>query len=317
MSDTISRLSNVSILITSLAMFGCSSGGDAGVSTPLYSGAVTPAAITLANAEEVAQKSTEGVNEAVNMTNAGDGIPFLPTAVEAGSSTDATAQKISNIVFSVLNGTTSLNLPAAAVLTADDLNAENTDPSVVFCGGSVSVPDNVDPNATTFDLSMGFNRLCVDDGVTVMEMNGSLRFVMTETSVSITFTNFSVSADGVQETFSGVFSCDGTMSNCALSTDYVGSDGNVYRLADVDISGDSQIGYSVGAAFYHHELGSVTIATVTPVAYGGCGVYPSGGTITVSSTDGSSITITFSGCSYSINGVDANSGPILVNGSWI
>ena len=69
MSKIISRLINASIMVSFLAIFGCSSGGgDAGVAAPLYSGATTPAAIIQANADDIAQKSIEGVSEAVNLT---------------------------------------------------------------------------------------------------------------------------------------------------------------------------------------------------------------------------------------------------------
>lgn len=310
----ISRLSIASILVSSLSVFGCSSGGgDAGVAAPLYSGATTPAAITQANADEIARKSTEGVNEATNLTAAGDAFSFLPIAVETGSTSDALAQKIGEVVFNVLDGATPLNLPAAAVLTSDDLNGGSSGP---FCSGSVIYPDNIDRNATTLDFTISFNQLCFTNSVTSLTLNGSLRFQKTQTSVSISFTNFSVSIDGTQESISGVLSCNSTMSNCTIATDYAGSDGVVYRLVNVDISGDDQLGYSGSAAFYHHELGRVTIATTTPVTYGGCGIYPSDGIITVSSSDGSNITVTFSGCSYSITGVDANSVSISVNGSW-
>ena len=166
------------------------------------------------------------------------------------------------------------------------------------------------------NFSMTFNNLCFEDQTTRLILNGSLKFEQTDTSASITFTNFSVNIDGNQETFSGVFSCDATMSNCTISTDYAGSDGSIYRLADVDINGDSFTGYTVCATFYHHQFGQVTITTTLPVTYGGCSIYPSSGIITVSSSDGSNITITFSGCSYSITGIDANSSAISVSGSW-
>jgi hypothetical protein len=312
MSGLFSRLSLVSILLSSLVLFGCSSsGGDSGVAAPLYSGSTTPAAITQANADEVARKSTEGVNEVVNLTTTGEGIPFLPSAVEVSSSTDAVAQKVTDIALEALDGAKALSLPAAAVMTSDDLNGGS---SGLFCGGSVTVPDDFDPNTTT-NFSMTFNNLCFDDQTTRLILNGSLKFEQTDTSASITFTNFSVNIDGNQETFSGVFSCDTTMSNCTISTDYAGSDGSIYRLAKVDINGDSFTGYTVGATFYHHQFGQVTITTTLPVTYGGCGIYPSSGIITVSSRDGSSITITFSGCSYSITGIDANSSAISVSGS--
>jgi len=307
-----SRLSIVSILFSSLTLFGCSSGGgDSGVAVPLYSGNTSAAAITLANAEEMARKSAEGVNESVDLTTTGDGIPFLPSAVDVSSSNDALVQKVTDIAHEVLDGTTTPNLPAALVMTSDDLNGGS---SGLFCGGSVSVPDDFDPNTTT-NFSMTFNSLCFDDQTTRIVMNGSLVFSKTTSSASITFTNFSVNIDGNQQTFSGVFSCDATMSNCTISTDYAGSDGNVYRLANVDISGDALSGYSVSATFYHHTLGQVVISTTLTISYSGaCGIYPDGGEIMISGTGGSSMSVTFnSNCTFTMLGFDGGSsfGPVI------
>ena len=302
-----SRLSIASILVSSLAISGCSSGGgDTGVAAPLYSGSTTPAAITLAGAEEMARKSTEGVNEAVNLTATGEGIPFLPSAVEVSSGNDALAQKVRDIAILALDGAAALNLPVAAVLTSDDLNAGS--PSPLFCGGSVSVPDNINQNAP-LNLSMTFNSLCFNDGITALVMNGTLVFAETETSMSITFTNFSVNIDGTQETFSGIFSCDTALRNCTISTDYAGSDGNVYRLANVDISGDALIGYSLNATFYHHTLGQVVISTTLTISYSGaCGIYPDGGEIMINGTGSSSMSVTFnSDCTFTIQGFDGGS----------
>ncbi len=309
MSNMVSRLLNVSILIPLLTMFGCSSGGDGGVAAPLYSGATTPAAITQANADEVAQKSTEGVNEAVNLLSTGGGIPLIPLAVDISSNSAAEAQLLKDIALKVLQDSTGLDLPVGAVLTSDQLGYP-------FCGGSISVPDNFDQNSS-LNFTMAFTNLCYDDGTTPpLLMNGVLTFSETDTSFSIAFTNFSVTIDGTAETFSGSFTCDLSLFQCTIATDFTGSDGNVYRLADVDIDGDSFFGYTIDATFYHYELGQVTIATTSPVNYGGCGIYPSSGVITVSSSDGSSITITFSGCSYSITGIDADSVSISVSGIW-
>ena len=303
MRDSISSLFIASILFSSLTLFGCSSGGDSGVAVPLYSGSTSAAAITLANAEEMARKSTEGVNESVNLTAAGEGIPF---AIDISSSNDALAQKVKDIALKVLDGSTTLNLPAAVVMTSDDLNAGSS--ASFFCGGSVTVPDNVDPNVS-LNFSMTFNSLCFNDGITALVMNGTLVFAETATSISISFTNFSVNIDGTVETFSGIFSCDTSLSNCTISTDFTGSDGNVYRLENVDITGNAISGYTVSATFYHHELGQVMISTTLTISYGSsCGIYPDGGEIMVSGTASSYLSVTFnSDCTYTLQGSDGGS----------
>lgn len=315
MYGSISRLFIVTILFSSLTISGCSSGGgDAGVAAPLYSGNTLPAAITSAAAEDMARKSAEGVNEAVTLTTTGEGIPFLPVAVEVSSGSDALAQKITDIALQVLDGAAILNLPAAIVYTSDDLNAGS---GSLFCGGSVTVPDNFDPNVSR-NFSMTFNSLCFNDGTTSLVMNGSLVFTETATSMSITFTNFSVNVDGTAETFSGVFSCDTTLSNCTISTDYAGSDGNVYRLANVDISGNAFTGYSVDATFYHHTLGQVQISTTFSLRYSGaCGAHPDGGEIMISGAGGSFVSATFNpDCTFTLMGSDGGSSFGPTDLSW-
>ena len=105
-----SRLSIVSILFSSLTLFGCSSGGgDSGVAVPLYSGSTSAAAIALSNAEEMARKSTEGVNESVNLVTTGEGFPLLPSAAEVSSSNDALAQKVKDIALRALDSSGTLN----------------------------------------------------------------------------------------------------------------------------------------------------------------------------------------------------------------
>ena len=302
MSDINSRFSITPVLLAVLALFGCSSGGGPGVAAPLYSGSTTPAAITSANAEAMGRGATEGVNEAVNLTAAGEGIPL---AIDVSSSNDALAQKVKDIALKAVDSSNSLNLPVAAVLTADDLNAGSA--AAYFCGGSVTVPDNIDQNAA-LNFSMTFNNLCFDDGITSLIMSGTLVFTETQANISITFSNFSVNIDGMQESFSGIFSCDTTLSNCTISTDFAASDGSVYRITDVVIV-DTGIGHDISATFYHHDLGRVTIATNTEITYGGgCGVFPNGGEIEITGTGGSWMTVTFnSDCTFTIQGSDGGS----------
>ena len=302
---SLSILPPASILLSSLALFSCSSGGgDSSTAIPTYSGTTLPAAITSANAEDVGRGATEAVNEAVNLMSTGEGIPFVPIAVETGSSSTM-AQKLKQIATEVLQASTPLDLPAGAVFTADQLNAQTG--TGQFCGGSVIMPDNIDPNST-LNFTMTFSGLCYDDGIMPMIMNGILTFTQTETAFSIGFTNFSVVIDGKQESFTGAFSCDASLFTSTISTDYAGSDGKIYRLENVDINGDDFVGYTVSADFYHHDFGMVSITTSVAVSYGSCGIYPEGGEITMTGTGDSSLLVTFnSNCTFTVQGFDSGS----------
>lgn len=316
MWSNISRYYRTSILFASLGIFGCSSGGgDSSVAVPVYSGNSLPAAINFASAEEFGRAATDGVNEAVNLTMTGAGIPFTPLAIDARSSSAAIVQKIKEIAIKALQSSTLLDLPAGAVLTFDQLNVETG--TNEFCGGSVAIPDDIDPNAA-LNFTMTFNNLCFDDGTRALTMNGILSFTETNTAFTITFTNFSVNINGNAETFSGTFTCDTALFNCTISTDFADSDGNVFRLEDVDVSGDDLSGYALSANFYHDELGMVSISTTASVTYGNCGSYPHGGAITLNGTTDSSMSVTFnSECTFTLEGFDGSSsfGPDTL--SWL
>ena len=299
-------LSLIPVVLLSLTLHGCSSGGggDSAAAAPVYAGNVSPAAINATSAETMGRTATEGVNEAVNMMSTGDGIPFFPVGVETNSPSDALAQKTRQIAMDILEGSAMLDIPAAAVMSSDQLNAETG--GNAFCGGSVIIPDNIDQNAA-LNFTMTFVNLCYDDGINALTMNGVLAFTETDTAFSIIFTNFSVVIDGNTETFSGTFTCDTTLSNCAIATDFAGSDGNIFRLENVDINGDNVLGYTVIADFYHYELGMVSITTPVSVSYGACGIYPDGGTITLTGTAGSFMSVTFNpDCTFTLQGFDGS-----------
>ena len=305
-----------SILLSSLTLVGCSSGGgdSSAAAIPTYSGSTLAAAITSANSESVSRGATEAVKEAVNLRSTGEGIPFAPIGIETDSSSATMARKLKDIATEVLQASAPPELPAAAVFTSDQLNAQSG--TGQFCGGSVIMPDNLDPS-TTMNFAMTFNSLCYDDGIMPMIMNGILTFTQTETSFSIGFTNFSVIIDGKQESFTGTFTCDASLSGCAISTDFAGSDGNIYRINNVDINGDDLAGYTVSADYYHHDFGMVSITTTAAVSYGNCGIYPHDGAITLSGASGSSLSVTFnSDCTFTVQGFDGGSSFGSDNLAW-
>ena len=313
MSKIYSHFAITSVLLSLLAIFGCSSsggGGDTGTTLPIYSGSTTPAAITSTNAEEMSRRSTEGVNELVDITTTGEGIPL---AVNISSNNNAAlVLKVEDIAREILNGLSTLNLPAGLVITWEELNAESG--TNEFCGGSVTVPDDFDPDGL-LNLTMTFNNLCFDDGITALVMNGTITFTETASTITVSFTNFSVNIDGTTETITATITCDISGLTCTISTDFIGSDGNVYRITNATVTGDAFSGYDVNATFYHYELGVVTITTTVPITYGGCGIFPDYGMIDISSSDGSFVTATFNiNCTFEIKGFDGTSsfGPTII-----
>jgi hypothetical protein len=303
MRGFISNFAITSAVLSSLIMIGCSSSDDGAASTvPTYTGVTTPAAITTANAEEMGRGATEGVNESTKIATIGDGIPF---AVDINSSNSALALKIEGIARNIIESLDAQNLPVGLVVTADDLNQQTG--TNYYCGGSVTVPDNFDPVNDYWNFVMTFNNLCFDDGTTALVMNGALAFAETDTEFSISFTNFSADLGGTVETFSATVTCPTSTLICTISTEFTGSDGNVYKLTDVDVSGDAINGFYISATFYHYSLGQAFMETSGPITYGSCGIHPDGGTITVYSPP-SSMNVTYNpNCTFTISGNDGTS----------
>ena len=308
------------LLFSSLALFGCSSdgGGEASAAAPVYAGNMLPAAVTAASAEDIGRAVTEGLNEAVDLMSTGDAIPVVPIGVKTtNTSSNALPQRINEVATKVLASLHAETLPMAAVISSDQLNAESG--TTQFCGGSVAVPDNINPNEA-LNFTMTFFSLCYDDGITPMILNGVLTFNQTDTAFTIGFTNFSVTIDGKVESFTGTFTCDAAMSNCAIATDFAGSEGEVFRLENVDIDGDEFSGYTISADFYHDEHGMVQITTDMAVTYGNCDANPDGGAISLSGSGGSSMSISFNpDCSFTIEGFDGSTtfGPETLSWSAI
>jgi hypothetical protein len=291
-------------VLSSLIIFGCSSSDDGGgtaSTVPTYTGVTTPAAITAANAEEMGRGVTEGVNESVKIATIGEGIPF---AVDVNSSNSALALKIEGIARNIIESLDTQSLPAGLVITAEELNQQTG--TTFYCGGSVTVPDNFDPN-DYWNFAMTFNNLCYDDGTTPLTMNGTITFAETDTEFSISFTNFSANIAGTVETFSATVTCPTSTFICTISTVFTGSDDNVYKLTDMDVSGDATNGFYISATFYHYSLGQVSLETTAPVTYGSCGIHPDGGTITVYSPP-SNMYVTYNpDCTFTIWGNDGTS----------
>ena len=308
------------LLFSSMALSGCSSdgGGEASTAAPIYSGNTLPAAVTAASAEDIGRAATEGVNQAVDLMSTGEAIPVVPLGVETkNTSISALAQKVNEVATKVLASSDAEALPMAAVITFDQLNAESG--TTQFCGGSVAVPDNIDPDAD-LNFTMTFYGLCYDDGITPMILNGVLTFSQTDTAFTIGFTNFSVTIDGRVENFTGMFTCDAALSNCTVATDFAGSEGTIFRLESVVIDGDEFSGYTISADFYHDEHGMVAVTTDMAVTYGSCGANPDGGTISLSGSGGSSMSVSFNpDCSFTVEGFDGTSafGPETLSWSAI
>ena len=309
MSGLMSRISISSILAATLTVAGCAGDSEsAGTPVNVYSGLTTPAAIDAINVDAMGQGSTEGTVEAINVNN----VPFA-VSINSGNYSELT-QLVENIAREIANSPPNMNLPVSVALSADDLNALVG--TTQFCGGSVTAPDTFGQGGS-ISGTLTFNTVCVDDGVTMLTMNGSVTITETADSLTMQFSNFTVSSGDNSETINATLSCDANMNNCSLASDFAGSDSTIYRISDILVTGNAVGGHYVNMSFYHPDYGQVSIATTSPITTGSCGMFPDSGSILVSGVGNSYFTMDFNpDCSYTISGSDGTISIPLYTASW-
>ena len=309
MSGLMSRISITSILAATLTTAGCGGGSDsASAPANVYSGLTTPAAIDADNVDTMGQGSTEGAVEAINVNN----VPFA-VSINSNDYSELT-QRVENIARGIVNSSPNLNLPVSVVLTAADLNAMLG--TTQFCGGSVTAPDTFGQGGS-ISGTLTFNAVCVDDGVTTLTMDGPVIITESASSITMQFANFTVSSGGNSETINATLSCDASMINCSLASDFAGSDGTIYRISDISVTGNVVSGHYVNMSFYHPAYGQVSISTTSPITTGSCGAFPDSGGIAVFGAGGSYFNMDFnSDCSYTISGFDGTVSIPLYSANW-
>lgn len=300
-----------SALTISAFMTGCGGGGG-GSTGPTYSGLTTPAAITSTNANELSTKATSATEDAIAQNAANDANPFAIAITPANSEFNPFIIDLTRDIATHLPP--NLNLPAGATISYIDLN--NYLGQTLFCGGSVSAPDNFGSNGT-LNGTITFSNLCVyDDYFGQITINGRVIFTETATEISIRYSNFSIN-DGVDSaTINMTVTCDLNMFSCSITADFVGNDGKTYRIANLTIVGSNTGPYTISATFYHPDHGSVLMSG-TGIYYNCSNGYPSAGTINITGANGSSATITFDTCSsYSGSWNDGISSGSF-SGNWL
>lgn len=303
------------LMVGTLALALSACGGDSGSSippapAPTYSGITTPAAITETNAQGLSTKSTDATEEAITQQTASDTNPFGISINAANTDINPLITRITREV--VNHSQTNLNIPAGATITAAQLGAP-------FCGGSISYPDSMDPN-DMLNGTVTYNNLCFDDGGLYGQIiiNGTVTFTQTNTSITIRYINFRMTGTDLNETINMTVSCDTSFFSCSISADFTGSDGKVYRIADMSVSGfgTGPYSYSIEATFYHPDHGSVTLAG-SGLTYNCSNGYPSAGTINITGSGGSSASITFTSCDGYTGTWDDGVSSGSFSGTWL
>ena len=310
MSGHISRLLIAPIFISSLALFGCSSGGggSAGGATGItYSGATSPAAITSTNAEALGTSSGEAVQKGFESNSSN----VFGIEITSSSSIDIEALSVS--LANMAASADALNLPSAYTEAGS-------------CGGSVTIPDSQLAAFGAVSGPVAFTMTFVDycDATVGAQytISGTVNFSYDDIGIpnsgfSIQYVGVTVSDGSQTATVNMTVDCSDASDpmSCIIASDYMSADGGVHRISDISITGDAVTGFNGTATLYHETHGSVSI-TATNVTFGSCGDYPDGGSVSVTAGGGSSASATFNpDCSYVIDWDDGVTNG-TINGSF-
>ncbi|NOZ52179.1 MAG: hypothetical protein GXP08_03385 [Gammaproteobacteria bacterium] len=295
------------LLGISVTLWGCGGDGGGGNSaSPTYTGAIDTAKISASNAEVLGITATEAVQQSVTSTTAKNSVPFGLSI----SASPALLQIIRDTSASIVSNAKARHLPIGMAIHPDEFGPN-------YCGGSATISDEI-IDGDNFSATITYNNICYDDGENErIIMNGTLSYFITETAFSITFSNFSITVDGITETINATVTCGEDLTSiCSFSTDYVGKDGVTYRVSDFDVNGDATSGYSVNATFFHPDYGSVEIQTTSPVTFNCPAERPDSGAISFTGSSGTSGSMSFNSCETYTYCYNEGSGEMCDTGTW-
>lgn len=263
------------LAVLSIILLISACGGGDGIDSSngvTYSGSQSPSSINDTNAKEIGEAAGESIEKAANSSS-------VPSAISFQNSLDI--NEINSAILTTLNQN---SLP-----TGLDVSS-----SVCSSGSASSNTPSATSGPGTFVLNYNNCRLrnstMTFTGKAVVRFSDFNNF---NAPYSISYINLKVKRFGYQEvTLNLVLDCS-SRNNCTYNSDFTGSDGNTHRVSQISFSGNSQNGYTGSATFYHARHGRSSI-TALNITYGNCSASPDGGSISFSSTNGSSGTITFS-----------------------
>jgi hypothetical protein len=281
----------ITLLFSLLLLQGCGGGGGGSddpspSSGTTYTGSTAEATIDASNAKELATGAASGSQQAV----ASDALPNFamrpqPTPMtKLGEVTPRIAQWIGQ-------------LRSSNAAKSVDLTDELCD-----AGGSA----NAQTNDAETQGSINFNNCAMSDleGGTIV-IDGAVTFSVNTSADSLSAVyRVTVSYLGDTQAINMTLACSSistTSASCAMTSDFEGIDGRVYRIADLSVSGSEASGFYVSMSFYDPDHGQVEITTTQPLTYDCTEAVPGSGMLTLSGANGSSATVSFDNCgSYTV-----------------
>jgi len=242
--------------------------GGGGGGTP-----VSDADITTENAQKLSIAATESARQAVNTDTADLFFKSSPNQFDSKAFSEKLTQRIQQ---------------------ANDLGP--------LCR-SGSYTSNLNEN--TGNGSLTFNNCEIIDFEGNVVVSGTVTVSSTSNSLSVTYSNFTVTTNGVTETVNFSFSCTNIQSeniSCSSSSSIVGIDGRNYSISNISVTNNFDSSYDVTAEVIDPDFGRISInaqSVVFDCTAPNIG-RPSSGNITFSS-NGKSASVVFDSCtSYTV-----------------
>lgn len=249
----------------------CSSGDSDSPRITTYSGSTSQATLTTDNASAFSKTTPEATSQKL----ASNEIPFA----------NAFAGKTSSKLMDTLgkSGGSVQQAPVDGVCTSGSVDATGNEANATVTFRNCII---VELDAT----------VTLNGTITMNMTNYPDSFTMRMTNFTVTLTDFNTTHTESIENMT--VSCNN--SNCTVTSDFTGSDGLVYRIADYNVAGVYP-NYTISGRIYHPAHGYVDLSgTVTLDTCNGV-ERPKTGNITMTGANGNAI-ITFIDCdSFSIN----------------
>ncbi|NOZ52180.1 MAG: hypothetical protein GXP08_03390 [Gammaproteobacteria bacterium] len=262
------KLTRLVFLCVTVIVMGCNAETPTG---PVFSGEPIPAVVDADNVNAIAVASIEGTQKAID-TTATD-MRILAKVIYQGL----------NIYTGSLRNRTDV-LPMKVSIPAGIISRD-------FCGGTLSTSNLILPGFK--DATFEFQEVCYENKVSSkFVINGHVQILRSATSFTLKFIEFAISRNDETRIINYTISCEDAA--CFSYSDFFGSDGEVYRVSDLNVSGDNITGYTVSATLFH-PVWFVVLKTTAGITFNCENARPDAGTLEFTGEKSSSGSITFRG----------------------
>lgn len=257
---------------------GDTGGGEAGVE---YEGKRDSVKLTKGNKEEAESAAKEGTIAAIR-ANKADKSPFGASITTTSPSTFPSEQQ--EKISAIVNQFNDKELAKKSVVTAVEIP-----PELGECGGEARF------KLTRSGHKIIFDDYCVRNGEGEKEeITGTSIYTGSESSYKLVSKGFTVNGESVPDF---TLDCTGAGVGCVYTSDFYGTDGNIYQMESWSVGTDASGNYEVDVSICSYNLeGCITAEGTGLVLCEDENEGFSAGTITVTGSEGGEADIEYQGC---------------------